>query len=93
MKLKAINKEQLERLEKEKKEREELKKQKTKEKKEFKQKKCFHRRTEIRKNYKKNYPFGKKSSPYYYEPPIQEKEVCKNCDKTIDKWNPRRSIK
>lgn len=48
---------------------------------------CYHRKSEIKKFYIKNYPFGKKSKPFFYT--IKKCiMVCKGCGLILNKWKP-----
>lgn len=51
---------------------------------------CNHRRTEIIKVYRKNYPFGKKSIVRHYDPPRICIRKCVDCGKKLERWKPIR---
>jgi hypothetical protein len=55
-------------------------------------KKCQHaeKYLKIIKQYRKNYPFGRKSKCRYYEPPRMCIEICENCGKELNRWKPRK---
>ncbi len=49
---------------------------------------CRHRKTTILKKYRNNYPFGRKSKPKHYEPPLKCTEFCNGCGKKLRSWKP-----